>query len=331
MTSLTRPPKGHFRTFLDFPLVEDLDALDAHIAIIGMPYGDAYSFDEIAGEQSRAPAHVRFVSDRLTQNLDRFDFDIGGTLFDGKAVKVVDVGDVWGNRADLTDHYRRAEAAIRRIRAAGAVPITIGGDHGIPIPIFRALDAEGPITLVHIDAHLDWRDTFCDKREGLTSPIRRASEMAHIDGIFQLGLGGQGSARPEEVQAALDHGATLVTMAEWDEAGTRAVLDRIPDGATYYLTIDADGLDPSVMPAVMNPQPGGVSYRQVIELIKGLTCKGRLIGMDLVEIAPAKDVNDITGLTAGHILLNAIGALVRSPAFQAKSAPQAGPLANVAS
>jgi agmatinase len=315
MSKLTAAPKRAFQTFLDFPFVDDLDNLDAHFVIIGMPYGDAYSFDEISGEQSKAPAAVRAVSDRLTQNLDRYDFDIGGTLFDGKPVKVVDVGDVWGDRTDLAGHYRRAEEAIRKILKAGAVPITIGGDHGIPIPIFRALDEQGPITLIHVDAHLDWRDTFCEKIEGLSSPIRRASEMAHIRDIFQLGIRGQGSARPEEVEFALSSGANIITMAEWEENGTKAILDRIPDGGSYYLTIDADGLEPAVMPAVMNPQPGGVSYRQTVDLIKGLTRKGKLVGVDIVEIAPFKDVNDISCLTAGHIILNIVGAAVRSNAF----------------
>jgi agmatinase len=316
MTKLTAPPKRAYQTFLDFPLVEDLDAMNAHFAIIGMPYGDAYSFDEIASGQSKAPAAVRFVSDRLTQSLDRYDFDIGGTVFDGKPVKVVDVGDVWGDRNDLSGHYRRAEEAVRKILAAGAFPITIGGDHGIPIPIFRALESQGPITLVHIDAHLDWRDTFCDKREGLSSPIRRASEMGHITKIFQLGIRGQGSARPEEVEYALAQGANIITMAEWEEIGTKAVLDKIPDDGRYYLTIDMDGLEPSAVPAVMNPQPGGVSYRQTIDLIKGLTRKGRLLGVDLVELVPDKDINEISALTVGHIILNIIGAVVRSPAFR---------------
>jgi agmatinase len=316
MTSITSLPKPHAGTFLDFPFSDDFDRLDAHIAIIGMPYGDAYSFDEISGQQARAPAAVRTASTRLTQNLDRYDFDIGGTLFDGKPVKVVDVGDVWGDRQDLTDHYRRAEQAIGKIVAAGAVPISIGGDHGVSIPIFRGLKAAGPITLVHLDAHLDWRDSFCDKRDGLSSPIRRASEMPHIDRIIQVGIRGQGSARPEEVEIARAYGATIITMEEWERTGTACVLDRIPDGGRYYLSIDADGLDPAVMPAVMNPQPGGVTYRQTIDLIKGLTRKGKLVGVDIVEIAPFKDVNEITCLTAGHIVLNIIGAIVRSRAFK---------------
>lgn len=196
------------------------------------------------------------------------------------------------------------------------MPITIGGDHGIPIPIFRALDGEGPITLVQIDAHLDWRDNVNGVREGYSSPIRRASEMAHIDKIFQLGIRGQGSARVEEVEAARAYGSNIITANEWQDIGTAALLKRIPDRGRYYLTIDADGLDPAVMPAVEGPSPGGVSYRQTIELIKGLIAKGKLVGMDIVEIAPARDVNEITAITAGNIILNVIGAAVRAGYFK---------------
>jgi agmatinase len=270
--------------------------------------------EEVDNDQTNGPTAVRRASRRISQNLDRYDFDIGGTVFDGKAVKVVDVGDVRADPRDLKAHYRRAEEAIRKILKAGALPITIGGDHGIPIPIFRALSDHGPVTLVHVDAHLDWRDEVNGAKEGYSSTIRRASEMAHIGDIFQIGLRGQGSARAAEAEAARRR-ATLVTAEELDERGMKAVLADIPDGGRYYLTIDADGLDPAVMPAVGAPQPGGLTYRQTIDLIKGLTRKGRLLGMDMVEIMPARDLNDITSITAGHIILNVIGAAVRAGYF----------------
>jgi agmatinase len=316
MSQLTTAPRDVFQTFMNFPLVENLDTLKADVAIIGMPYGAPYAIDELINDQTNAPTAVRRASQRISMGLDRYDFDIGGTLFDGQDIKVVDVGDVPGDAADLAGHYKRAEAAIRKIRAAGALPITIGGDHGIPIPIFRALDGEGPVTLVQIDAHIDWRDNVNGVREGYSSPIRRASEMAHIDKIFQLGIRGQGSARTEDVAAAQAYGSNIVTADEWQDIGTTALLERIPDGGRYYITIDADGLDPAVMPAVEAPSPNGVTYRQTIELIKGLFAKGRVVGMDIVEIAPARDFNELTSINAGLIILNVIGAAVRAGTFR---------------
>jgi agmatinase len=315
MLSLTVPPRGVFTTFMEFPLATDLDRLDAHLAIIGMPYGDPYSIDEVTNDQTNAPTAVRRASARVSRGLERWDFDIGGTLFDGKDIKVVDVGDVPGEARDLQGHYRRAEAAIRKILKAGALPITVGGDHGVPIPIFRALDGHGPVTLIHLDAHLDWRDEVNGAKEGYSSTIRRASEMTHIHEIFQLGIRGQGSARAEEVEAALRYGANIITSRELHREGVEAILKRIPDNRRYYISIDADGLDPAVIPAVGAPQPGGITYQQTIDIIQGLFRKGRVLGLDFVELTPAFDVNEISSITAGHIILNFIGAAVRAGYF----------------
>ena len=309
---LTVPPREGFSTFLNFPLAGDLDRLWADIAIMGLPYGDPYTAEEVTNDQTNAPTAVRRASQRLSLGVDHWDFDIGGTLFDGKDIRVVDVGDVSMSPNDRGGHYRRAELAAHKIFAAGARLISIGGDHGVPIPVFRALEAVGPVTLVHIDAHLDWRDEVNGVREGYSSPIRRASEMEHIRRIVQIGIRGQGSARAEELDAARKWGAEIVTAWELQDRGMAAVLAGIPDGERYYLTIDADGIDPSVMPAVAAPTPGGVSYRDAIALIKGLCRKGTLLGMDIVEITPNRDVNEITSITAGYFVLNAIGALARS-------------------
>ncbi len=317
MSKITSAPRNVFQTFFNFPFIDDLDDLEADVAIIGMPYGDPYTVDEMINDQTNGPTAVRRASKRVLQALDRYDFDIGGPIFNGQAVRVVDVGDIVAESADLGGHYHRAEAVVRKIRAAGTFPITIGGDHGIPIPIFRALDGEGPITLIHLDAHLDWRDEVNGVKNGYSSTIRRASEMAHIDQIFQVGIRGNGSARTEEVEFAAKYGANIISANEWQDIGTAALLKRIPDGGRYYLTIDADGFDPSVMPAVAGPQPGGVTYRQSIELIKGLFKKGgEVTGVDLVEITPSRDLNEITSITAGHIIFNVIGAAVRASQFK---------------
>jgi agmatinase len=320
MTRLTVAPRSDYTTFMGFPFAPDLDRLDAHFAVIGMPYGDPYTMDELINDQTNAPTAIRRASQRMSHGLDRWDFDIGGTLFDGTDIKVVDVGDVPGDPHNLQRHYQLAEAAVRKILAAGAFPITLGGDHGVPIPVFRALSDHGPITLIHIDAHLDWRDEVNGAREGYSSTIRRASEMQHIEAIYQIGIRGQGSARAEEVEAAQRYGSNIITVYELHRRGLDAILDQIPAGRRYYLSIDADGLDPAVMPAVNAPQPGGVTYADMIGLIKGLCRKGRLLGMDIVEIAPGYDVNDITSITAGHIILNAIGAVVRTGIAEAKRA-----------
>jgi agmatinase len=307
---LTVPPKTGHKSFLFSEVCTDLDELDAHIAFLGIPHGDPYSMEDVNNEQSRAPTAIRQATDRAVRSLERYDFDIGGPLYLGKPIKAVDCGDVPGNMHDFTDHQRRAELAVRKILDNDALPMILGGDHAIPIPVLRAYEGRGPITLVQIDAHIDWRDDFNGVRNGLSSPIRRASEMAHIKNIFQIGIRAQGSARPEEVEAAKAYGSNIITAWELHEVGMRSILERIPDGGNYYITIDADGMDPAVMPAVLGPAPGGVTFHQARQLIHGLVKKGRVVGMDIVEICPALDVNRISAVTAGRLFVNLIGATI---------------------
>ena len=308
----TLAPSTAYQTFMNFPLCTDLNQLNAHFAILGVPHGLPYAMPEARVDQFNAPAAIRRESARLSLGLDRWDFDLGGPVFDGHDIRVADCGDVPSDPFDPQLHYRLTESAIRDILSRNSVPIVLGGDHGIPIPVLRAFDTHGPLTLIQVDAHIDWREEVNGVRDGYSSPIRRASEMAHVGSIFQVGMRAQGSARAEDVRAALDYGAKLVSAYEIHEKGIDFLLEQIPPGGRYYLTIDADGLDPSVMPAVAGPAAGGLLFHQVRRLIHGLAQKGNLLGMDIVEITPARDLNGISAITAGQLILNFIGAVVRN-------------------
>lgn len=312
---LTIRPEAGFDSFLYSKVETDLDKLAADIAFLGIPHGSPYAMRHVNNEQSRTPDAIRQVTERTVRALEHYDFDLGGPLYDGKDIRLVDCGNVPGNMHDFEDHIARSQTAVEKILVAGALPLVIGGDHAIPIPVLRAFENRGPITVVQIDAHVDWRDDVGGVRNGLSSPMRRASEMPHVDQIFQIGIRAQGSARPADVEAARAYGAHLITAYELHDAGMRAILDRIPDGGQYYLTVDADGLDPAVMPAVAGPAPGGVTFVQARELIHGLARKGRVVGMDVVEILPAIDVNRISLITAARLFVNMIGATVRAGYF----------------
>ena len=320
--TLTVAPRQEFHTLFDAPLVLDLDSLSnvgAHVCILGLPYGAPYSMEEVTNDQSNAPTALRRTWQRALRAIERWDFDVGGPLLDGRDIRIVDCGDVPGDPYKPMKHYDLAEAAARKIIESGAMIISLGGDHGVPIPVFRALsslpDLSDPITLVHVDAHLDWRDHVNGVHEGLSSPIRRASEMDHFGEIYQIGLRSAGSARPDEMEAARKYGANLIPDIELQDIGMKAVLDRIPDGGTYYLTVDADGMDPTIAPAIAGPAPGGVTYPQMRTLIQGLVEKGRVAGMDIVEITPKRDVNAITSVTAVRLICNLIGKAVRAGYF----------------
>ncbi|SHI64982.1 agmatinase [Aureimonas altamirensis DSM 21988] len=315
---LTVPAATSYGSFLYSTVDTDLDSLAADIAFLGIPHGSAYTPDALSNDQINAPDTIRRMTDRVSRSLERHDFDVGGPIYDNRPVRAVDVGNVpYDLEVPGGGHFARAEEAVRKILKAGAMPITFGGDHGIPIPIFRALSELGgdPITLVQIDAHIDWRNDVNGVHDGLSSPIRRASEMAHIGEIFQIGIRAQGSGRPEEYEAAMAYGAQIIPAFEVHDGGIDAVLARIPAGGRYYITIDADGLDPSEAPGVEGPAPGGLTFHQCRRLIHGLVGKGRVVGMDIVEITPARDVNNITSIVAGRLAVNLIGAAVRAGYF----------------
>lgn len=302
-------------TFLDFPFVDQLDEFEADIAILGIPFGMPYTPNTMANDQSRAPDAIRQFTNKtdMSYTLNHYDWDLRGPLLDNRNIKVVDCGNVKADMSDHRQHYIRAEQAARKIFDQNTTLITLGGDHGIPIPVLRALEVfETNVTLVHIDAHLDWRDEINGETEGYSSPIRRASEMPWIDKIVQIGIRGIGSARTSEVDDALAYGATVIDAYEMHEIGIDATIDRIPDGGPYYLTIDADGLDPTIMPAVMAQTPGGLTWIQTRKLVHRLVNKGRVLGMDIVEIAPQHDVGNTTMIHAERLICNFIGACVRA-------------------
>ncbi len=313
--SPTQPPRRTPGTFLYSEPVTTLEGLQADIAFLGVPYAQAYSYEDITNDQSNGPTAMREASTRIIRSIERYDFDLGGPLYADKPIRAVDCGDIRTELGDPAAHMRYTEQAVRSILRAGAMPIVLGGDHGVPIPVLRAFEGEGPITLIQIDQHIDWRDEVNGVRQGLSSPIRRASEMAHIGEIFQIGLRATGSARTEEVEAAQAYGAHLITAWELHDVGMDAVLARIPDGGRYYLTVDLDGMDPAIAPAVAAPCPGGVTFEQARKLIHGLVRKGRVLGMDVVEITPRDDVNQITCITAGRLIVNMIGMAVRAGHF----------------
>jgi agmatinase len=317
MEALTVPPRTGHKTLLYSDLVTNLENLVADIAVLGMPFGSAYGPHAYSNDQSHAPQAIRDVTDRLVRDPKHYDFDIDGPLLQGRSdIRFVDCGDVLPDLAKPGNHYRQAEIAVRQILRGGGLPIVLGGDHGITNPVLRAFDEVGPVTVVHVDAHLDWRDEVNGVRDGLSSPIRRASELPFVKHIVQIGLRAQGSGRPADYEAARRYGADLITAYELHDIGMDAVLDRIPDGGNYYLTIDADGMDPTIMPAVAGPAPGGVTFIQARKLIHGLVKKGRVVGMDIVEIQPSKDTpTKLTCVTAGRLIVNLIGTTIRAGYF----------------
>jgi agmatinase len=280
------------------------------VVIFGAGHGTTYPGKDSSGYAGSANA-IRAASQEDAGLIEHWDFDLGGPLFDGKPVCCVDAGDLPTDARDNAGNRALIEAKTREVLAMPAVPILLGGDDSVPIPFLAGFADHGPIWILQIDAHIDWRNELHGERQGYSNPMRRASEMAHVAGMVQAGIRGVGSARRAEVEAAKRYGSHIVTARDVHAQGVEAALRHIPEGAQVVITLDCDGLDPSVMPGVAARTPGGLTYTQVIDLIAGVGRRGRIVGFDLVELYPPADIDGISALTAARLLVNAIGTIVR--------------------
>jgi agmatinase len=298
-----------FLPFLGFPN-RLVDGTIHRVVIFGAGHGSTYPGKDSRDYGSAADA-VRAASQGDAVLIEHWDFDLGGPLFDGKPSCCIDTGDIPTTMHDNAGNRARIEMKTREVLAEQAVPILLGGDDSVVIPFLAGFADHGPVWILQIDAHIDWRDELHGERHGYSSPMRRASEMSHVAGMVQVGLRGVGSARLAEIEAAQRYGSRFVTAREVHAEGIEAVLRHIPKGARVVVTLDCDGLDPSIMPGVAAPAPGGLTYTQVIDLISGLGGRARIAGFDLVELYPPADIGDLSALTASRLIVNAIGAIVR--------------------
>lgn len=295
-------------TFMGVPRCDDLDAPDAAVALLGAPCATPYP--SVGAYCAGAPSAIRAASSAYAANRAHVNFDLGrealpeGTL--------VDCGDLDFDPADGPGNRERIQDAVSRLVAAGATPVLVGGDDSIPIPMLRAHSGHGPLTVVQIDAHIDWRESVEGEREGLSSTMRRISEMKHVERIIQVGARGIGSARPGDLQDALDWGVKFITAENVAVHGIGAVVEHVPDEAPVVVMLDCDALDPAILPAVIARTPGGLGYWDVLGIIRGVAQKARIVGFDMVEFVPERDIDGAGATLAAQLLTSVCGVIAES-------------------
>jgi agmatinase len=296
-------------TFLGLPARADVNGLRADIAILGAD--GATPYPSVGAYCAGAPAAIRAGIASYATTLAHHDFDLGGPLLGDRGATAVDCGDIAFDPADAPGNRARIRAAVAAILSRGAVPVVIGGDDSVPIPALDAFAGHGRFTILQIDAHIDWREEVGGERLGLSSTMRRASAMPHIAGIVQVGQRAVGSARVSDVADARAAGVRFVPARAVHEHGIAPVLDLLPRDANIIVSFDCDALDPSIMPAVIGPAPGGLTYWQAVGMIQGVAARGRLAGFNLVEFMPSRDIAGAGALVAARILANAVGVAAR--------------------
>jgi agmatinase len=296
-------------TFAKSPYLADWDAIEANVAILGAPFD--------CGTQWRPGA--RFGPRAIREASTLFSFGHGGaydheegeTYLEPDKVQMVDLGDADIIHTDTINSHKNIEFGVRKILQAGALPVTIGGDHSINIPCINAFDENcaehGPIHIVQFDAHLDFVDERHGVRFGHGNPMRRAAEKEYVSGLSQLGIRNVSSTAKEGYDEAIAMGSDILSVRQVRSLGTQAVLERIPAGVRYYVTIDIDGFDPSIAPGTGTPSHGGFTYYEVLEILSGLAKQGSVVGIDLNEVAPDYDQSGITAILGAQLLMNLIG------------------------
>ena len=291
-------------TFSKKPYVEDWATLDADVAIIGAPFD--------FGTQWRAGARFgpRSVRDASTLfsfgHAGAYDHEDDATYL-GADVRMVDMGDADIVHTDTMKSHANIEAAVRAARRGGALPVVIGGDHSVNIPCINAMDDLGPIHIVQIDAHLDFVDERHGVRFGHGNPMRRAAEKPYVTGLTQLGIRNVSSTAKEGYDDARAMGSDILSVRQVRALGAAAVAARVPEGAQIYVTIDIDAFCPSIAPGTGTPSHGGFLYYDVLEILQLLAQRHKVVGVDLVEVAPDYDPSESTPILAAQVLMNFLG------------------------
>lgn len=315
MTRLTDPVAEGDLTFAGVERCTDLHTLDADIAILGVPWGVIYPSYTDRPRYSDGAGSIREHSGKFGKFWEHYDVDLGGTILNGRPIRIVDCGDVVGDPEAGSDNHAKVEEAVRLIRSKGAAVITIGGNDGTSTPVMRGLDADNDVSIVHFDAHLDFRDEVEGVRDGWSSSMRRATETPHMGHATHLGLRGLGSARADDYDDAAARGNTMISAREIHDCGSRHVADSLPELGNTYIHFDADVMDLAIAPGAGAPAFGGLDYWQATDLLQGTTQRGSVIAAHFSSFIPNLDPRGVTSMLMAQLIVNLIAGMARSRQF----------------
>jgi guanidinopropionase len=290
-----RPRYTGIPTFFRTPPVADLS--EADIGLIGVPFDGGVTNRTGA---RHGPREMRVQSSMIR----KFNPATGVGPFE--IVRVADLGDAWIERPfALEGALDEIRDFFAKVHAAGVMPLSVGGDHSVTLPILRALAKDGPLGLVHVDAHCDTGDDYLGSRFHHGAPFRRAVEEGLIDPKRTIQIGIRGSVNvPGMWDFSHASGMRVVTIEEFEDKGWKWAAEearRVVGAGSVYLSFDIDGLDPTYAPGTGTPEVGGIVPREAQRLLRELSGLP-FVGGDLVEVAPPFDVGGITTLTGVTIL-----------------------------
>ena len=295
-------------TFGKYPYISDWDEINSDVAVMGAPFDFGSQFR--TGSRM-GPRGIREASTLFSfGHAGAYDFEDDVTYLPADSTRIVDIGDADIIHTDTTKSHSNIKFGVKKILAAKAIPVVMGGDHSINIPCIDAFENEEPFHLIQIDAHLDFVDERHGVKYGHGNPMRRASEKEYVSGMTQIGIRNVSSTAKEGYVDAREQGSKIFSVRHVRQMGLNKILDEIPKRKRYYITIDIDAFDPSIASGTGTPSHGGFYYYEVLELIDGIIKQGSVVGLDLVEVAPDYDVTNSTSTLAAQLLMNTIGRIL---------------------
>lgn len=291
-TAANMAPSG-IATFAKTNLCTDIRNLDADIAIIGAPCD--------IGIQGRSgtrlgPRGIRLQSTRFRfSDSGSYDPERDDYYLSTKRWRIVDCGDADYVPGNLKASFANIEEAVRLIRRQNAMPVILGGDHSISIPVARGLNESGDFHVIHIDAHLDWTSNIADQTLFNGSPCRQMAGMSYIGRMVHIGVHGIGSSKRSDFLDARANGDVIVSPRQIRRHGLDWLAKQLPVGKPYYVTIDIDGMDYSIAAGTGSPMMGGFLYDEIVDILEIIASKADILAFDMVEVSPPYD--DASGTT----------------------------------
>lgn len=315
----TNPIRSAFGvpTFGKAPLVDLVEDWTADIAVLGVPFDQAVTYRPGArfGPRALRDASLRYA---FFQSASGY-WDLRSERWRVQK-RVVDAGDVDVVPLGYQASYENVTNAVKHIVAKGAFPVILGGDHSITAPSLAGLGK--PVTLIHFDAHTDYRDQVGGQRIGHAQVIRRSFEVASVRRVISLGIRAI-RTDPDDVRAMVKDGHAIVLASEIHAQGVESIASLLPRGEEIYITFDIDSLDPSLAPGTGTIEAGGLSYEQARALLEQVVENNTLVGFDLVEVNPMLDPAGVTALIGAQIAMDILGfafpgahETIRDPASQ---------------
>jgi agmatinase len=286
-----------------------MDELDADVALIGVPFdqgtlgrpGARFGPDAIRD----APRTYSYLDPygQQTPAGGYFDVDAQDELLRG--ITMADCGDITILPSDMHRNFDKITQAVEKVAERGSFPVVIGGDHAVTFPVVRGLGRYAPLNIVHFDAHMDYTHEVQGALHTHASPVRRCRELPFVDHITSIGIR---HARRRQYEESQRDGVLVISANRFRELGPSGVVGAIPPGENLYVTFDIDVMDPIQAPATGTPEIGGLFYREARDCLTALVKRSHLVGLDLVEVAPAYDVADVTSQLAARLIVDVLAA-----------------------